>query len=736
MVAVSGEEGDGFLVQVHFPSIDLLVMRGSISLIHHCSAKLKLILQSEKISRPFSSGNSAAMCFSMLNDETSISYDEEVLPKKGCISAVNIHELEFHCGDHCSAEEVFLFYEYQKSEEFEMESMKMSDTNCEWIQGCEKLYWAKLNQIDMARGLDKLFDQNSKAALAVGLKNGIQATCKLIHIFASRNMNHTAARLISYLVRTYHGQKDSSTLLLDTFLDTCKERRVLKTVYSMLIDCYVKEDMLKIALEASFKGRLLRIFPSAAVCNSLLQALLRSNQSNLAWDFLEEMQSQGIGMNASIISVFINHYCNKGDIRSAWKLVTEMKNYGIKADMVAYSIIVHHLCRMSWLKEGTCLLFKILQMGFFLDSVVINSVIDGYCKVGNLGKAIHILSMCNLPLDNFLYNSFLTKLCRDCDMSDASKLFLEMPKVGLRPDCYNYTTMIQGYCKAGDIKRALQYFGKMLKSGNRPSITTYAVLIDMNCQIEDMGMAEHMFQIMITDGLVPDVVVCNTLMHLYGKNGCLHKVFKLLGLMTTANISPDIITYNTIIHSLMRNGFVNEAREILDELVQRGFSPDVVTFTSVIDGFARRGNFEEAFLMWSSMQVPVQPDIITCSALLSGYCRARRMEEAYALFRKMLDAGLRPDLILYNTLIHGFCKIGCVEDACYLVNMMVQGDIYPNDVTHRALILGFEKKRFRNPAEAAHSKLQEILAKNGIYIGVDAYLSMVNQRGRCMYLKT
>ncbi|KAK3422778.1 hypothetical protein EUGRSUZ_G03180, partial [Eucalyptus grandis] len=500
------------------------------------------------------------MCLSMLDDEPSISYDAEDIPKRGCISAVNVDELESHHGDRCSAEELSWFCENQKSEEVEMESMKMSDTNCEWI----------------------------------------------------------------------------------------RERRVLKAVYSMLVNSYIKEDMLKIALEASFKGRLLKIFPSAAVCNSLLQALLRSNQSDLAWDFLEEMQCQGIGMNASIISLFINDYCIKGDIRSAWKLVTEMKNFGIKADM----------------------------------------------------------------------------LCRDHDMSDASKLFLEMPEVGLHPDCYNYTTMIRGYCKAGDTKRALHYFGKMLKSGNRPSTTTYAVLVDVNCQIEDMGKAEHVLQIMMKDGLVPDVVVCNTLMHLYGKKGCLHKIFKLLGLMTTVNISPDIITYNTIIHSLMRNGFMTQARDILDELVQRGFSPDVVTFTSVIDGFAKRGNFEEAFLVWSSMKVPVQPDIITCSALLSGYCRANRMEEANILFRKMLDAGLRPDLILYNTLIHGFCKIGCVEDACCLVNMMVQGDIYPNNATYRALVLGFEKKRVRNPAETAHSKLQEILVKNGIYLGVDAYLSM------------
>lgn len=130
MVAVSHEDGDGFLVQVRFPSIILSVMRGSISLIYPCSAKLKLIFRSNKISRPFSSGNSAAMCFSMLDDEMPISYEGEVLPKRGCILAVNIDEMESCHGDHCSADEISMFLENQKSEEVDMESMKMLDANC------------------------------------------------------------------------------------------------------------------------------------------------------------------------------------------------------------------------------------------------------------------------------------------------------------------------------------------------------------------------------------------------------------------------------------------------------------------------------------------------------------------------------------------------------------------------------------------------------------------------------
>ncbi|KAA8519256.1 hypothetical protein F0562_013512 [Nyssa sinensis] len=712
-------------------------MRVPFSVINVVSAGLKLIFGRKITSKFFSSANLALNSTYFLEDEVFILEDsksiDDLLPNLRCISAERTGHNDLFLGGNDTSEFVdndSLVYKYQNAEDDELKRIKLILINRGWNLGSQYGYRIDLNQSNIVRILNDLFEESSDAALALyfflwsesctGSKHTIRTICTMIHILVAGNMNYRAMDLILCLVRKNNAEDWWYTLLLRILHETRTERRVLVTVYSMLVNCYVKENMINVALKLTCQMKHLNIFPSIGVCNSLLRALLASELMELAWDFLEEMQSQGMGFNASIISLFICKYCTTGNIDAGLELLMKMKKHGINPDVVAYTIVIDSLCKRSHLKEATSVLFKMTQMGISLDSVSFSSVIDGFCKVGKSEKAIDILKIFSLSPNVYVYNSFISKLCTDGDMVAACNIFHEMSELGLLPDCFSYTTIIGGYCKMGEIKKALYFLGKMLRSGIKPSVATYTTLIDGYCKSDNMDMAEHLFQKMMTEGLVPDVVSYNALMNGYGKKGQLHKAFELLDMMRSADVSPDTVTYNTLIHSLVVRGFMNEAKDLLDELIKRGFSPDVVTFTGIIDGFSKKGNFEEAFLVWFYMsEHHVKPDVVTCSALLNGYCRERHMEEANDLFCKMLDIGLIPDLMLYNTLIHGFCSVGNIDDACHLVNMMVERGIIPNEVTHRALILGCEKKWVKNPVEAAAFKLQQILLKYSVHIDID-----------------
>lgn len=614
----------------------------------------------------------------------------------------------------------------QKADEDEMKTIKLILGNHGFNLGSHP------KQFEIVRILDILFEDSSDAGLCLcyfkwsgclsGSNQSLESICKMMHILVTGNMNHRAVDLMSQLVRTYGSKEGSSIILLKLLYETHNERKTLETTCSMLVDCYIKERMVTAALLLMGQMKHLNIFPSIWVYKSVIQALLQTNQSDLAWDLLEEMYRQGISLNYSI-NLFIHHYCAKGDLGRGWKVLLELRNFLSKPDAVDFTIVINSLCKISLLKEASALLFKMTAFGVSPDSVTMSSVIDGYCKVGKLDIACKILKYFRLPLNIFTYNSFITRLCTEGDMEKASEVFLEMSEVGLVPDCVSYTTMIGGYFKVENINRAFSYLCKMLKSGTQPSIITYTLFIDNFCKYGDVEMAEVMFQKMIIEGLKPDVVMYNILMDGYGKKGYLHKAFELLDMMRSTNVTPDVVTYNTLINGLVMRGFLKEAKDILDELIRRGFSIDVVTYTNIIYGYSKRGNFEEAFLLWYHMTDNcVKPDVVTCSALLSGYCREQRMDEANALFCKMLDIGLNPDLILYNTLIHGFCSVGNVDEGCNFVKKMIESSIIPNNVTHCALVLGFQRKRVTNPIKSATSKLQEILLAYNLQIDANGYI--------------
>ncbi|KAJ8438340.1 hypothetical protein Cgig2_013388 [Carnegiea gigantea] len=699
------------------------LMRARFSIVNGngFSGGFNLLLKSNIIGF-FSSINLAFSALSSSEDETTLPNSSTVFPTNSeCVSAEQIKRGTQ--GNFIIPGSRFPGSPAPKSVESvndEMEVMKSILAEHGWNFGYLNRGLVDLDDDSVTLALNCLFNRSGSAALSLcffkwsecslGFKHTVRSACSLIHILVLGNMNYRVVDLLTSLVRG-HPQYVQPKELVEILQEICS-RRVLETVYSMLVHCYTKEKMIDEAFETICLAEEVGIFPSAGVCNSLIKSLLGSSQEELAWNFLEEMQARSL-VSVTTISLFIYYYCAQGNLECGWKLLMDMTRYGIKPDIVAYTTFIHFLCTLSYLKEATCLVFKMIHMGISPDSILLSSIIHGYCKAGWPGAAICIVRLFDVCPNIFVYNSFISKLCKEGDMQQAATVFREMSESGILPDCFIYTTMISGYCKTRNIRKALQYLGRMLKDGIEPSVFTYTVLMNIYCRSGDMEIAERLLQKMTSRGLQPDIVVYNNLINGYINKAQLEKAFELLGMMNSAGISPDIVTYNTIVQGLITGGFLSEAYDILVELIRRRFSPDVITFTSVIGGYSNKGQFEEAFLVWSYMSHHnVRPDVITCSALLNGYCRARRMDEASALFHKMLGVGLTPDLILYNTLICGFCRSGYIEEACHLTNMMVENNVLPNDVTYTALVIGYKKKGANNPIASAVYKVQQILQRH------------------------
>ncbi|EOA33033.1 hypothetical protein CARUB_v10016364mg [Capsella rubella] len=594
-----------------------------------------------------------------------------------------------------------------------------------WIQKHESGFSSELDQYSVIRILDDLFEETLDASIAlyffrwselwIGVEHSSRSISRMIHILVSGNMNYRAVDMLLCLVKKCSGEESSLCLVMNDLFETRIDRRVLETVFCILIDCCVKERKTDMALKLTYKMDQFGIFPSPGVCVSLLEDILRVHGLELAREFVELMLSRGRHLNASVLSLFVSKYCSDGYFDKGWELLMGMNYYGIRPDIVAFTVLANKLCKAGFLKEATAILFKLKHFGISLDSVSVSSVIDGFCKVGKPEEAIKVIHYFHLRPNIYVYSSFLSNICTTGDMIRASTIFQEIFELGLLPDCVCYTNMIDGYCNLGRTDKAFQYFGGLLKSGNPPSLKTYTLLIGVCSKFGSIVDAESVFWNMKIEGLGPDVVTYNNLMYGYGKTHQLNKVFELIDGMRSAGISPDVATYNILIHSMVIRGYVDEANEIINELIRRGFVPSAFAFTDVIDGFSKRRDFQEAFLLWFYMaDLRVQPDVVTCSALLHSYCRAQRMEKAIVLFDKLLDAGLKPDVILYNTLIHGYCTVGDIEKACELIGLMVQRGMLPNESTHRALVVGLEGKRFMNSEKHASMLLEEIVFAKGV----------------------
>lgn len=83
----------------------------------------------------------------------------------------------------------------------------------------------------------------------------------MIHILIAGNMNHRSIDLIFYLVKESDGE-DQGHWLLDVLHKTHIDRNTLSTACSMLVDCYLKGNMMNMALQLTCQMKNYNCFPS------------------------------------------------------------------------------------------------------------------------------------------------------------------------------------------------------------------------------------------------------------------------------------------------------------------------------------------------------------------------------------------------------------------------------------------------------------------------------------------
>ncbi|GFP84789.1 putative pentatricopeptide repeat-containing protein at1g12700 mitochondrial [Phtheirospermum japonicum] len=187
-------------------------------------------------------------------------------------------------------------------------------------------------------------------------------------------------------------------------------------------------------------------------------------------------------------------------------------------------------------------------------------------------------------------------------IDDATHMFREMPRKGLKPDVTTYTTILQGLFRGGRCSDALEVFDEMQAVGSKPNFYTYCNVLDGLCRNGRVERAlllldalehkegEHLhityYNIVmdgLCEGLDPDVVTYTILIKGCCRNGPLEEAKDILLKMEQASFSPDEITYNVIVRGNLRGGKCEDAEKLFVEMCDKGFSPDASTLELLLD---------------------------------------------------------------------------------------------------------------------------------------------------------
>ncbi|KAK1627491.1 hypothetical protein QYE76_001806 [Lolium multiflorum] len=323
-----------------------------------------------------------------------------------------------------------------------------------------------------------------------------------------------------------------------------------------------------------------------------------------------------------------------------------------------------------------------------------------------------------------VYNALIAASVRAGAVDAAYLRFQQMPADGCQPDCFTYNTLVHGVCRRGIVDEALRLVRQMEGVGIRPNVFTYTMLVDGFCNAGRAEDAVQLFSTMKEKDVSPNEASYRALVH--GVFRCLgrYKAYEMLSKWLGREPPLHPSAWHTMLYCLSKNEMAKEVVEIAKKMNTRGYLIDNATFGTVVscamkclelsslcqllDDFVKKGG-NPAFDVY----------IMVIKSLLVD-CKSSSKANQY-LECMVLD-GLLSSVASYNMVIDCFVKASAVDRAVEIIERMREKGFLPNLVTFNTLLDGYSKLGDVHNAKA----VLEMLMEHGFMPDIITFTSLID----------
>ncbi|PON76405.1 DYW domain containing protein [Parasponia andersonii] len=289
-----------------------------------------------------------------------------------------------------------------------------------------------------------------------------------------------------------------------------------------------------------------------------------------------------------------------------------------------------------------------------------------------------------------VWNSLLSAYSKPCALSDALKLFDEMPM----KDTVSWNTLISAFLRNGQFDMGFGYFKRMLELGF--------------CRFDKVSLTTILSAL---DG--PEFLYVNKMIH---------------GLVFQSGYELETTVGNSLITSYFKCGCSGLARRVFDEMFER----NVITWTAMISGLAQNEYYEESLKLFEMMRNgTVDPNSLTYLSSLMACSGLQALKEGRQIHALIWKLGIESDLHLESALMDMYSKCGSMEDALQIFEYAEELD----EVSMTVILVGFAQNGFEEEAIQIFKKMVKagikidpnmVSAALGVF-GVDTSLALGRQ---------
>merc|ERR1719454_2194623 len=451
--------------------------------------------------------------------------------------------------------------------------------------------------------------------------------------------------------------------------------------------------------------------------NTYLKILFSSGMRTQVDQVLKAMRARGLRPNAVTYNSLVKDAVMRQDLPGAWNFIAEMERDGVKPDAFTCSILMKGVKHTSCPEDVDKIINLINRAKVTPDEVLVNCLLDACVRLRNIPRLTQVLEQfkstgvvpsmhaCAMLIKAYghsrrldhawalwrgltvdrkvspneeVFASMVDACLANGNLENAVTVFREMKHVinEFSRGATVFSGLIKACVQRKEVKMAMEIYEEMREISFTCTKVTYNTLIDTLVRQGDMDSATAIFREMSLRAVTPDLISYSTLIKGHCSRGCLEQGLQLLGLMQRRGIAPDAIVFNSILDGCAHKQMRTLTEQVLQDMENAGIAPSNFTLSILVKLYGRCSDLDTAFHVVQTYpekyNFKLNAQVYTC--LMSACIANGTLPRALDVYRDMLTDGCKADAKMYQTLLNGCLRNGDLDSAADLVKDSLKQD--------------------------------------------------------------
>merc|ERR1719161_1483857 len=399
--------------------------------------------------------------------------------------------------------------------------------------------------------------------------------------------------------------------------------------------------------------------PNPVTYNSLINAAISRGDLRGSWQYVEDMEDQGVQVDAftcSILMKGIKHSSKRDDVEKVLALIERAK---VAPDEVLVNSLLDACVRLRNGPLLTQVLTQFRATGVVPSLHAYATLIKAYGHARQLDQIWTLWQELTVERGITPNEEVLSSMADACasngDLSGSVRVLRGTKQSFTQGSGGNniFCGLIRACLQRKELAQAMELYEEMGKNDFSCSLTSFNMLIDALARAGDMTSVARLFRDMCQKNVAPDLVTYSTVIKGYCVKGDLEPAMQLFTLMRRRGIKPDAILFNSILDGCAHKQMLTLTEQVLADMEEEGVSPSNFTLSILVKLYGRCGEIEQAFPKKYGFELNIQ--VYTC--LMSACISNKELSKAVQVLEQMKMAGCTPDGKTYQTILNGCLKL-------------------------------------------------------------------------------